>query len=150
MDFVRRHARGLIALALYAALWAGSAALLLARGAEGGEDALAVMAVFGVGFSLVGWLVTLGRPAPAVAVRRPTVELAAVLAYLALYAMIFTGWGLSAFRAVSPPGQAHEIMLLAIKLMVHVALPTALILALGASVRPLFTARIGRRGFWLS
>ncbi|HZZ35336.1 MAG TPA: CPBP family intramembrane glutamic endopeptidase [Caulobacteraceae bacterium] len=150
MDFIKRHSGGLIGLALYGIVWAASVAVLLARGAEGASDSLAVMAIFGIALPAVGWLVTLGERAPAIEVRRPVVELTAVIAFLVLYAVFFTGWGLSAFKAASPPGQAHDAMLLAIKLIVHVALPAGLIIALGGRLRPLFTARADTRGFWLS
>jgi len=94
---LRQHARGLAGLAAYALLWGGAVATMAATKAGGAGDAIAVMVVIGVGFSLVGWLVTLGERPPAVAVRRPGLEMAVVLAYLAAYAVFFTGWGLSAF-----------------------------------------------------
>lgn len=145
-----RHGRGLTGLGAFAVIWAGAVATLFVTKADGAEDALAVMAVFGVAFSLFAWLVTLGVRAPPVAVRRPLFELGAVLAYLALYAVLFTGWGLSAFKAAVPEGRLHDVLLVALKLVVHVVLPAGLILAIGGKLRPLFAARLGTRGFWLA
>jgi membrane protease YdiL (CAAX protease family) len=149
MDWVRRHGRGLTGLALYALVWGGAAATLAASGSDSVGDAIAVMAIFGLGLSAVGWLVTLGERAPDVPVRRPGVELAAVLVFLVLYAVLFIGWGLSALRAAVPPGQAHDALMLALKLAVHVVLPAGLLLAVSGRLRPLITARVGTRGFWL-
>ena len=147
---LKQHARGLTALGLYALVWGVAVATLAATKADGFGDAIAVMGVIGIGFSAIGWLVTLGARPPVVEVRRPALELGAVLAFLAAYAVLFTGWGLSAFKAAAPAGQAHDILLLALKLVVHVVLPAALIVTIGGKLRPLFTARADTRGFWLS
>ena len=71
-----------------------------------------------------------------------------MLLYLALYAFLFLGPGMSALRAALAPGAAQDALVLAAKLLVHVALPAALLLLLGAQVRPLFDPGLNRKGFW--
>jgi membrane protease YdiL (CAAX protease family) len=149
MGFIQRHSRAFVWLAAYAAVWGAAVLALILKGADPMEDAVPVMVVFGLGLTGLGALLTLGERAPAAPVRRPGLELAAAIAYLALYAVAFTGWGLSAFHEAVPPGRTAEILMMALKLTVHVLLPAALLLALGASLRPLLTARLGTRGFWL-
>jgi uncharacterized protein len=147
---IRRHG-GLIASAtVYLAAWAGAVTLLAATGSDGAGDALAVFVIFGLVFCAIGWLTTLGRPSVPVPVRRPRLEAALVLAYLAAYAVFFTGFGLNAFHAAFPAGRSEALLLAAFKLAVHVALPAALLLAAGASLAPLFAGRPGGRAFWLS
>jgi membrane protease YdiL (CAAX protease family) len=147
--FFTRHARGFLGLGVFSLIWGAAMATLAVTKADGFEDALAVMGIIGVGFSLVGWLVTLGGRAPDVPVRRPGLELGAVLAFLVLYAVLFIGWGLSAFKAAVPPGQTYNALMLALKLVVHVVLPAGLIVAVGGQLRPLIRARADTRGFWL-
>jgi membrane protease YdiL (CAAX protease family) len=144
--------RGALAgLATYALAWAASAYALYAAGSDDFESALIIGPVMGVGFSVIAWLATLGERSslPAIAVRRPQLELTAVLVYLALYAVFFTGFGLNAFHAAFAPGRKAEVLLLGLKLVVHVILPFALLSALAARPVALFTARVGTRGFWL-
>jgi len=82
-------------------------------------------------------------------VRRPAFELTAVLIFLAAYAILFTGWGLSAFHAAFHPGRLEAALLVAFKLLVHVAAPALLLFLIGGELRPLFQARLATRGFWL-
>jgi uncharacterized protein len=141
---------GLSPLALYALVW-GSAVVTLAAGRyDAAGDAVAVLATFGLIFPALGWLTTLGAAAPPIPVRRPALELSLVLAYLAAYAVLFTGFGLSAFHAALPAGRTEAALLVALKLVVHVALPALLLGLAGASLRPLIAVRARSRAFWLS
>ena len=132
---------------VYALLWAAAVAYLAARGADW-VFPIASLLLFGGLASGIAWALTRRSAAPEVPVARPPVELAAVLAYLLLYAFVFLGPGMNALRAAAPPGPAQDLIVLAAKLIVHVALPAALLLLLGARLRPLFDSGLGRRGFW--
>lgn len=149
MGFVKTHAVGLAAMGLYALAWAASAYALYAGHSDDFEAALVILPVMGIGFSLVAWLATMGERAPVIAVRRPGLELWAMLAFLALYAVLFTGFGLNAFHAAFKRGRLEQALLLALKLVVHVGLPALVLMAVGGRVRPLLTARVGTRGFWI-
>ncbi len=76
-------------------------------------------------------------------------ELWALLAFLVLYAVGFLGWGMSATRAAVPAGREQELLVLAVKLVVHVGAPALLLALLGAKIAPLFNSGLGRPGFWL-
>jgi uncharacterized protein len=65
-----------------------------------------------------------------------------------VYAVLFLGWGMSATRAVFPAGREQEMLVFAVKLLVHVAAPAILLAALGAKLAPLFNSGVGRPGFW--
>lgn len=108
------------------------------------------MLIFGVLFSGVGWLTTLGRGASPIPVDRPGIEAGAVLAYLAAYAVLFTGYGLNAFHAAIAPGRAEAALLVAFKFVVHVALQTLLLLVLRARFAPIILGGPTGRGFWLT
>ena len=149
MGWAAKHREGLIGLGAYALIWGAAIALLAGLGSGAVGDGVAVMAFMGVGFSALAWLVTLGERAPEAPVRRPGFELLAVLIYLAAYAVLFTGWGLSAFHAAFRTGRLEAVLLLGLKLLVHVAGPALLVLAVGGELRPLMRARINTRGFWL-
>lgn len=133
-------------LAGYAALWLASVGYLAASGGDW-TFPLVSMGVFGLGGSAAVWALTRRSNAPAVPVARPALELAAVLLYLLLYALVFLGPVMGWLRAALPPGQGHELLVLAGKLVAHVVLP-ALLAALGARLRPLFDTGLGRPGFW--
>ena len=85
---------------------------------------------------------------PKIAVARPALELWAILGFLIVYAVGFLGWGMSATRAALPPGREQELLVLAVKLLMHVAAPALLLAALGAKIAPLFSSAGRRPGFW--
>ena len=87
------------------------------------------------------------RPEP-IPVARPTLELVAVLSFLAIYAVGFLGWGMGAAREVFAAGPQEKLFILALKLVVHVAAPALLLAMLGARVAPLFRTGLGKPGFW--
>jgi len=136
------------AFALYAAAWIAAAGFLALKQPDDVVDAGVVMAAYGLILPGLTWLLTRGpKPAPT-PVARPGPQLIALLVFLALYAVLFTGYGLSAFHAAFPPSRGEFRGLIGLKLAVHVALPVLLLAALGGPLRPLFSGRADRR-FWL-
>jgi membrane protease YdiL (CAAX protease family) len=136
-----------IAAALYATLWAGAVAYLYVTNGDW-ETPLFVMAIFGLGLTGLGWLLTRGANAPAIPVRRPALESGALIVFLALYAIGFLGYAMTAARAAFPPGPEQELLVLGLKLLAHVMLPALILLALGAKLAPLFQAGLNGRKFW--
>lgn len=133
---------------LYAALWGGSTAYLAMKGADWSFPIIS-LAVFGLAFSGIAWALTRSARPTAIVVHRPALELGAVLAFLAVYAVGFLGFGMTIVKGVFPPGPQQELLVLGAKLIVHVALPALLLAALGAQLAPLFAARARTRSFWL-
>lgn len=133
---------------LYAVLWGGSTAYLAIKGADWSFPIISLV-VFGLAFSGIAWALTRSARPPAIVVRRPALELGAILAFLAVYAVGFLGFGMTMVKGVFPPGPQQELLVLGAKLIVHVALPALLLAALGAQLAPLFAARARTRAFWL-
>lgn len=131
----------------YLALWAAATAYLAYKGADWTFPAIS-LGVFGVVLTALSIALTRKADPPPIAVRRPKLELAALLVFLVLYAVAFLGFGMNAVRAAAPPGREQELLLLAVKLLVHVAAPALLLAALGAKLAPLFNSGIARPGFW--
>jgi len=137
----------LFGVVLFLILWGGSTFYLGVTGADWTFPIIA-LGIFGIGLSAIGWLTTRGAAAPAIEVQRPVRESAALLIYLAIYALIFLGWGMSALREGVPAGRAQEVAVFAAKLAVHVMLPAILLIAIGAKLRPLFSSGVSPRIFW--
>lgn len=136
-----------IAVAGYALLWGGSVAYLALTDADFMTPIL-VMGIFGLALSLIAWLLTRGADAPPIEVKRPAIESGAVVLYLALYAILFLGFGMSAARAALPAGPQQEVLVMCLKLAAHVLLPALLLVLLGARLGPLFQAGLKGRKFW--
>ncbi len=123
------HVRlGAVLLTAYLALYA---ALLLAMRHSGNFDIsepLMVLAIVGVGFSLVAWLVTARATPLTYSIANPAGELAAVAAFL-LVAVAFITWGLSWLHRYFPYDPAQTIAILVAKLAVFVVLPAAILRA---------------------
>jgi membrane protease YdiL (CAAX protease family) len=144
---IRPNGRAAGFVGLYLALWGASTAYLAARGADW-TFPLISLGVFGIALSGLAFLLTRkARPEP-IRVQRPGLELAAVLGFLAIYAVGFLGWGMGAAREVFPPGREQELFILGLKLVVHVAIPALLLALLGAKLAPLFRSGLGKPGFW--
>jgi uncharacterized protein len=131
----------------YLVLWGAATAYLAAKGADWTLPAI-LLAVFGVALPLLSLPLTRKAAPPKLAVARPALELWAILGFLALYAVVFLGWGMSATRAALPAGREQELLVMVVKLLVHVAAPALLLAALGAKIAPLFSLGIGKPGFW--
>jgi CAAX protease family protein len=131
----------------YLACWAAATAYLGIKGADWTLPAIS-LAVFGAALPALSIALTRQAAPPPIAVRRPTLELTALLCFLVLYAVLFLGWGMSAMRAAVPAGREQDLLMLVVKLVVHVGVPAILLAVLGARVAPLFGGSIGRPGFW--
>ena len=139
-----RRTRG--ALLLYVCAW-GLATLYL--GLAGGDwlfPALALL-LFAIALPALAIRLTRQTRAPAVPVADPPTEAVALLIYvLVFYAIFVLGWLFSQINDVFAADPAHTIVLLVVKLIVHVALPSMLLLALGSPVRALWDTGLGRKG----
>jgi len=126
------------AVALYALAYLGSLVWLSsAPGFEAGET-LAVLLIFGLGFSGCAWLATRGVTPAFQPVEQPRRESFAILGYLALFAVLFLGFGLSAIKDATPDGRLEETAILIAKLVTMVALPALLFARLGYTRKELF------------
>lgn len=134
---------------LYAALWAGATGYLAFKGADWSFPIVS-LGIFGLAFSGLAWVLTRSARPPAIMVQRPALELGAMLAFLAIYAVGFLGYGMTVVKGVFPAGPQQELLVLATKVLVHVVLPAILLAALGARLAPLFAARARDRAFWLT
>src|SRR5579872_5158261 len=140
--------RAALFLGAYLALWTAATAYLAFKGADWTLPPVS-LAVFGIALPLLGVALTRRAAPPPIPVRRPRLELWALLGFLVIYAVGFLGWGMSATRAAVPAGREQELLVLAVKLIVHVGAPALLLAALGAKVAPLFSSGLKRPGFWL-
>ena len=131
----------------YLAIWAAATAYLGIKGADWTFPVIS-LAVFGAALPALSIALTRKAVPPTVTVRRPTLELAAILGFLVVYAVFFLGWGMSATRAAVAAGRERELLVLLVKLAVHVGVPAILLAALGAKLAPLFSGGVGRPGFW--
>lgn len=134
-------------LGAYVACWAVAVGYLAATGGEW-QTPILVFAIFGVALSGVAWALTRKSNPPPVHVARPGLELGAVVLFMVVYAVGFLGYGMGAVREAIPEGPTQEVAVLILKLVVHVAIPAALLALLGAKLRPLFDSGVGRKGFW--
>jgi membrane protease YdiL (CAAX protease family) len=137
--------RALVFIGLYAAAWAAATGYLFVRQADW-TFPLVSMGIFGLALSGIGWALTRKTRPPAIRVERPGAELSALLVFLAIYAVVFLGPGMSFLRHAVGAGREQELLVMAAKLAVHVVLPSLLLVLLGARLRPLFTAYLDRRG----
>lgn len=137
----------LAAIASYLVIWGGATAYLAVTGGDW-ITGLYVFGLLGVGLTGLAWLLTIGVKVPEIPVERPARESVAVLIYLALYAVLFLGFGLSAAREGVPEGQQQELVVMALKLTAHVVLPVLLLVFLGAKIGPLFQLGLKGRAFW--
>ena len=129
--------RGAFAIATYLLLLGLSLAQLGTRPGLAPGEAVAGMIVFGLFFSVAALWATRGATPRSVVVKQAGRELAAIVAYLALFAVGFLGWGLSALRAAVPGEPAQAIALLAAKLGAMVLVPALLLVAMGYDLRTL-------------
>jgi membrane protease YdiL (CAAX protease family) len=134
-------------LAAYLLLWIAATCYLAAKGADWTLPAISLV-VFGAGLPMLGIALTRGAVPPPIPVNRPALELCALLVFLCVYAVGFLGWGMSATRAALPAGREQELLVVAVKLLVHVAAPALLLAALGARIAPLFNSGLRAPGFW--
>ena len=135
------------ALLAYLLIWGASTAYLAASGGDW-VFPFASLVIFGLIFSSAIWFLTRKMNAPAVPVNQPARESIGLLAYLAIYAVLLIGIWLGTVKEAVPEGPVQEWAVLGYKLLIHVGIPAAIILALGGAVRPLFDGGRDRKGFW--
>lgn len=134
-------------VAAYVLIWAAATGYLAAKGADW-TFPIAALGIFGLVLPAIAWVLTRSARPPAVPVARPGLELGAVLVFLAIYAIGFLGFGMTAVRQGVAVGPGQDVAVLVLKLAVHVAAPVILLAALGARLAPLFGAGVRRPGFW--
>ena len=127
--------RGLVAVAVYAAIYAAGLAVLAGDPGFSAGESLGVMLIFGLGLSLVAWWLTRGAAPPATPVRSPGRDVAWLAVLLVAIGVGFLGYGLSAVRAAVPREPAQSLAILGAKLVVFVLVPALLFQALGAPAR---------------
>ena len=133
--------------AAYLVVWAAATAYLGNKGEDWSFPAFS-LAVFGAALPALSIALTRKAAPLPIVVRRPALELMVLLGFLAVYAVAFLGWGMSATRAAVPAGREQAALVLIVKLVVHVGVPAILLALLGARLAPLFNSGIGRPGFW--
>lgn len=148
MSAVSNRSAAIAAVLGFAAIWAGSVYYLYAKGGEDWITAVLVMGIFGIAMSGLAWALTIGANAPTIEVKRPALESGAIVIYLALYAVLFTGFGMSAAREAVPEGLTQELLVMGLKLVAHIVLPALILVMLGAKLAPLFQAGLSGRKFW--
>lgn len=132
-----------VAAALYVAAYGACLALLArAPGFQAGEAA-GILLIFGIGFTAIAWAATRGIEPVPIAVRRPAQESIAILAYLAAFAVLFLGFGLTLIREWLPDGRIERSGILLAKLAAMVILPAWIFLRLGVGLRELVPAGTG-------
>ncbi len=141
--------RSIQALLAYLAIWGVSTAYLAATGGDW-VFPIASLAIFGLIFSGVIWFVTRKMDAPSVPVDRAKRESLGLLSYLIIYAVLLIGIWLGSVKEAIPPGQTQELAVIGYKLLIHVALPAGIILAVGGKLTGLTDGGLQRRGFWTS
>jgi len=135
------------ALLAFLAVWSASTAYLAATGGEWLFPIFSLL-VFGTALTALGWWLTRRSAAPALPVERPKREALALIAYLAVYAVLFLGILFTTIKAALPDPATREVAMMAFKLVIHVALPAALLLVVGGKVAPMWDSGLRRRGFW--
>lgn len=133
---------------LYLFVWAGAVAMLVAiDGLEAAAPALIIGGLFAGLLPGVVWLLTRKSDPITVPVARPAVEMAGVGGWLLIYAIVCLGWLFTVIKQAVPPGtQEFKLVMLAVKLAIHVAIPLLILKLLGAKLGPLFKVRWGQRG----
>jgi membrane protease YdiL (CAAX protease family) len=131
----------------YAAVWAAAVYVRMQSGDF--TDALASGVIFALLLPPVVWAFTRKTAPAAIPVARPGRELGAVLVWLAIYAVVCLGWLFTAIKQTWTPGsQSFELVMLAVKLLIHVAIPILVLKLVGAKVLPLLAPRMGAKGVW--
>ena len=144
----RISGRAFLALALYLAIYTLATLCLQATPEVRTDAPLAVALVLSAVLAACAWLATLGIQPAVVTVRQPARETGAVLAYLALFAVLVLGWGLSALDAALPDGPMQDTAILLLKLATMVAVPGWLLGRMGYTWRELIGLRTFDRRLW--
>ncbi len=130
-------ARSLVTVALYLLAYGASLSTLSQSPTFEAGESLAVLLIFGLGFSSVAWLVTRGNRPRKVTVLSPGRELAAIVSYLVVFSVVVLGYGLSWLKDTVPDGRFEDVSVLVFKLLTIVVIPGWLLTRLGHSWRDL-------------
>lgn len=129
----------------YLLVWGAAVYMRLQSGDA--MDAIVCGVVFAGLMPPMVWFFTRKAQPAEIVVARPAVELGAVLAWLAIYAVVVLGWLFTQIKQAVPPGSpTYETVMLAVKLVVHVVIPILVLKLVGARVAPLLAPRLGARG----
>ena len=137
------------AVALYLVVWTGCVSYLAIKG---GNFLFPVSSLILFGGILTGVAIFLTRktPAPSVPVARPRVETLTILAYLLVYTFVLF-WPVSGMvKRAFAPGPLQEFVVLAYKMIVHLAIPALLIRAVCGHLKGIFDPGLRRRGVLLT
>lgn len=137
---------GRSALAAFLFLWGAATAYLWATGADAIFPVVSLLLFGGVLGGLSVWL-TRPDSGPCEPIERPWRGLWPVLLYMLTYALFVLGWLFDGVRALLPAGQGQELAILSVKLLVHVALPMLLLVALGLAL-PAWRGTVSTKTFW--
>lgn len=135
-----------LSVVAYALLYAGSLVVLGRSPTFEAGEALAVLLIFGIGYSIAAWLATIGVSRAHYRVAAPRRESLAILGYLVLFAVLVLGYGFTAVKQAAPDGRIEELAILAVKLATMVLLPAWLFTRFGHSWREVFLG--DSRGFF--
>ena len=144
-DFLGRV--GLRAALAYLLLWAVSTGYIAMRGGDW-IFPVASLVIFGLILSALILFLTRKMDPPPPDVRNPRRESVALLVYLVIYAVLLIGIWLGSIKEAIPSGRTQDLVVIAHKLLIHVAIPAGLIVLVGGSVGWQFDAGTQRRGFW--
>ena len=128
MSLKRGKTTGLALIASYVVIYAATLFAMLRFGQFEAGEALGVLGIMGVGFSLAAWLLTIGVEPLPYRVREPRRELATLLMYLVPLAA-FIAYGFSAIHRYVPAEPADSLVILVAKLAAFVAIPAWIIMA---------------------
>ncbi len=103
---------------------------------EAGEM-LAVLLIFGLGFSLLAFVASIRVQVTSLPVRQPASETGAIALFLLAFAVLFLGWGLSAIKTGVPEGRLQETIVVLAKLFSMVLLPMLVLRRFGYGWRDL-------------
>lgn len=117
----RNHAR--IAVGIAASAYLVSLGVLQRQPGASLAEPLFLLALLGIGFPLLAWVLTRAPRMPATPVTGEPSRLPAVLLYLAAFSVVVLGWGFSALQQAFPTEPTQSLVQLLVKLATMVLLP---------------------------
>lgn len=106
------------------------------------------LVLFGGIFSALTWWLTRGLEPFELPIANPARESKGLLLYVLFYALVLIGILLGTLKESIAPGPAQSLAVLGYKLIIHVAVPFAIITWLGGNARALFTGIGTPRKVW--